>query len=571
MRADKTSIGRRVIASLGVVALLASGSFAPVSAEESLGGAGAAQNNQAAAVYFGNVDKTKKGSVTIHKHEHQDGSKPAVVGNHRTGEYTGTPAEGIDGVKFTYFKLGLDLSTQAGWDALQNYGTPPNACTGDDLSAEVKQKFPQATKVGTVTTANGGKADVTGLDVDAYLFCETDAPADVVDRAAPFIVTIPFPDTAENQQNLPTPTNAWLYDVHVFPKNGKTKLGKTVEQQEQHGLSIGSEVRFPVTAQVPRIADGNVFKHFYIVDPMDPRFAQDSLGVESVTLNNLPLTLDTDYKVTVTGSLVTVSFTQSGLTKLKLNPGTEVKAIFKGKLERLDHAGLDAGKIKNRAYVYSDTEPKPGDDNPPAEPPTTPPTTPPLTPPPGPTPPGGTPEVNTFWGDLTLKKVDAGDSDTPLEGAKFKVYPAAIPYPATADQCSKDYGNNSAIKKAGTTGEDLEAISDKDGKVEFKGLFVSDDQNDPKSKEFRCYVVVETEAPAGFVTPQGENAKFAVAVKIGKNAEGSYDLTVKNNKRDTPDLPLTGGQGVALMLIAGGILMIIAVGSGFVFVRRMRG
>ncbi|MFI5505442.1 SpaH/EbpB family LPXTG-anchored major pilin [Corynebacterium kutscheri] len=572
MRADKTSIGRRVIASLGVVALLASGSFAPVSAEESLGGAGAAQNNQAAAATFGNIDATRKGSVKIHKHLHQDGSSAPSVGNPRTGDYIGSPSEGIDGVEFTYYKLGLDLTKQEGWDKLNGYTVPADACTSAGLSDAVKQQFPNATQAGVVTTANGGKADASNLAVDAYLFCETKAPADVVDRAAPFIVTIPFPDTAENQPNLPTPSNGWLYDVHVFPKNGKTKLGKTVEQQEKHGLSIGSEVFFPVTAEVPRIAENNVFKYFYIVDPMDPRFAQESLGVESVTLNNVPLTKDEEYKVNVTGSLVTVSFTREGLVKLKLNPGQEVKAIFKGKLEKLDYDGLEFGKIKNRAYVYSETEPKPGDNVPPTEPPTNPPTTPPTTPPPGDNPPpGGTPEVNTFWGDLILNKVDAGDNKTPLKGAKFKIYPATTPYPATPEECAKDFGDNPAVKQAGTAGADLEVVSDDQGKVEFKGLFVSDDQNEPKSKNFRCYVVVETEAPAGFVTPQGDNAKFAVAVKVGKTAEGQYDLVVKNKKRDTPDLPLTGGQGVALMLIAGGILMIIAVGAGFVFVRRMRG
>ena len=111
--------------------------------------------------------------------------------------------------------------------------------------------------------------------------------------------------------------------------------------------------------------------------------------------------------------------------------------------------------------------------------------------------------------------------------------------------------------------------SDKDGNVHFEGLFVSDDQNDPKSAQQRCYVLVETEAPTGFVTPKDGAAVFPVAVKIGQTATTTYDAKVENVKRDTPELPLTGGKGVLFLMIAGGLLLLVAVGAGFVFVRRI--
>ena len=552
MSVKRTTIGRRLACAVGASALILSGA--------GFAGPAVAQTEPTASVApadYGNIDFAKQGHITINKHLHQNGS--SAVGDPATGDYHGTPAEGLDGVKFEIYKIkDIDLSKQAGWEAVNKYKIPADPANDSKLEL-----------VDTVTTANGGKATTKDLPVAAYVVVEADAPADVIDRSAPFVVTLPYPDTTANDGRLDERTNTWLYDVNVFPKNGKTKLNKTVEMQNTYGLNVGSEVHFPVTAEIPQVAKDNVFKYFQVVDPMDSRFDQESLGVESVTLGGTALESG-DYTVATNGSRVIVSLTSQGLGKLKNAAGQELKVVFKGKLKSLDNGKKeDFGRILNQAYVYSDTEPNPGESTPPSTPPTEPVTTPPDTPPVTTTPPGGTPLVKQFWGDLKIHKVDQGDGKKGLQGAKFKIYPATNAYPENGT-CGPEYDKDAPVQVNGTgTGNDLEVTSDKDGNVHFEGLFVSDDQNDPKSAKQRCYVLVETEAPTGFVTPKDEAAVFPVAVKIGQTAAEEYDAKVENVKRDTPELPLTGGKGVLFLMIVGGLLLLVAVGAGFAFVRRI--
>ncbi|MFY9678335.1 LPXTG cell wall anchor domain-containing protein, partial [Glutamicibacter protophormiae] len=84
----------------------------------------------------------------------------------------------------------------------------------------------------------------------------------------------------------------------------------------------------------------------------------------------------------------------------------------------------------------------------------------------------------------------------------------------------------------------------------------------------RCYVLKETKAPAGFVTPVGDKAFTPVAVKIGANETGIYDATIVNSQQDVPELPLTGANGQILMVIGGTAVLLVA--GGMVIVSRRR-
>lgn len=548
MRVKSTTIGRRLACALGASALIVTG--AGFAAPTALGQEPTAESSQTAEL--GNIDFSKKGSLIINKHLHQDGT--SAVGDPATGDYEGKPAEGIDGVEFTIYKIkDIDLSKNEDWEKVNSYQIPADPEADSNLE-----------KVTTVTTKDGGVATLKDLDLAAYVVVETNAPADIIDRAAPFVVTLPYPDTKANDDRLGDRSEDWLYDVNVFPKNGKTELSKTIKGQATYGLNIGSEVHFPVTATVPKVAEDRVFKYFQVVDPMDTRFDKESLKVASVKLDGVDLD-PADYTVAIQDWMVTVSLTQQGLGKLKNAAGQELEVVFVGKLDNLGE-GENFGRILNMAYVYSDTVSNPGESTPPETPGTTPPTTPPSTPPTTTTPPGGTPLVKQFWGDLKIQKVDKG-TQKPLKDAEFKIYPAKDPYPA--GECSPEYDENATpVKKNGVEGEDLVVKSDENGNVHFEGLFVSDDQNDPKSAEFRCYVLVETKAPSGFVTPTDGKQLFPVKVTIGQTAQGKYDSKVENVKRDTPELPLTGGKGVIMLMALGGLLLVVAVGAGVVFIRR---
>ncbi|WP_217133219.1 SpaA isopeptide-forming pilin-related protein [Leucobacter chinensis] len=61
----------------------------------------------------------------------------------------------------------------------------------------------------------------------------------------------------------------------------------------------------------------------------------------------------------------------------------------------------------------------------------------------------------------------------------------------------------------------------------------------------RCYVLVETKAPAGFVLP--DDAPTEVVVKPGAVTE--FSAKVKNVQQEVPELPMTGGAGQVLLVV----------------------
>lgn len=84
--------------------------------------------------------------------------------------------------------------------------------------------------------------------------------------------------------------------------------------------------------------------------------------------------------------------------------------------------------------------------------------------------------------------------------------------------------------------------------------------------EYRCYVVKEVGAPAGYVTPASPDDLTAVKVQVGKT--DGFDVEIENTPRDWPALPLTGAQGQLLMMIGG--VALVLVGGGLYLVRRKR-
>lgn len=473
---------------------------------------------------YGNVDGTREGSIVIHKGKSNSSNSSTSEGN--KGTPSGTAPAGFQGladVKFTAYKLtDVDLTTAAGWDSIKDAVIPANACVTPSLAGHTLDSG----TVSASTDANGLTTITKG--VGAYLVCETSSPAAVVDKAQPFLVTIPFPDNAASK--------GWLYNVHTWPKNGLAFIPKSVTSQTDLGL--GSVAKFPVTSVVPKIASNANFKYFIVSDPMDSRLT--SPGVDTVTLDGATVPT-ANYTVTTSSNTVNVSFTQAGLTYLKANPGKSLVITFKGTV-----SSLGDGVIPNVAKLYTDTQVS-------EEPPTTPRTTPPTDPP-------GIPsnEVKQYWGDLVIKKVDKGNMETGLAGAKFEVYAADSPY---AETCAPT-PTGSALSVNGAT----EFTTEANGQVKIAGLFVSDSVNPPINVTKRCYVIKETVAPAGYVTPTGAAALSAVTVN--KGATQGVDITISNTKTDVPELPLTGSSAQLMMMLIGGALVLIA--GGAVVVSRSR-
>lgn len=501
------------------------------------GGTAIAAPGASSVPSYGNIDFTKTGSLIIHKHVNQTATDP-VTGTPAGPDTLTTP--GVAGVQFTAYPISsLDLSQQSSWTTLSTFTVPSDACTAGAGGTAALPGQTLGTGIAAPLTDADGLATASNLPVAAYLVCETQSPSTVVDKAQPFVVTIPFPDTTANQGT----TQGWLYDVNVYPKNGVANIKKTVTGQTDLGL--GSTASFPVTTDIPAIAPNASFDHYWVTDPVDSRLA--NVAVASVTVDGAAVD-PSYYTSVVTGNYATVSFTNAGLSWLKTQPNKQVVTTFTGTVTGL---GAD-GVINNTAYLDISTNVSPTPPTNPLTPPTEPPTTPPGTP---------SNQVTTNWGDVKLDKVDSGDSTTGLKGATFQVFAAQNPYAA---DCSTAQATGSPIAVSGSS----TFTSDDSGLVSIAGLFVSDSENAPQNAAQRCYVVQEIQAPAGYVTPQGNASYTPVAVRIGSLASGTYSATIKNEKELVPGLPLTGGQGTVLASILGGLL--IAGGAGGAAISRRR-
>ena len=493
----KHTRGKRVLSGLGAVTLAAAGLF---------GGAGAALADQGDTL--GNIDVDRAGSIQINKHKHQNGTdvtqKPDGSGDKIT-------SDGIAGVEFTAYQLkDVNLAETSDWDKLENLDLS-NACTsipGHTLGSPIVAPLTDSTGVTTLT----------GLKLGAYVICETAAPAEVVDRSQPFVVTIPTPFE-----------NSWLYDVNVYPKNGTTGITKSIDPQSDLGL--GGIVSFPVTVDVPKTKSGETMTRFEVTDTFDSRLGLNGTGVASVTLGsdttNQVAVDPAYYTVSNEGQTVKVTFTEEGRKWLKTQGEKKVVVTFSAVVK-------EVGKIENDADAYINT---PGHDGK-----------------------VESNDVTTNWGDLIALKTAKG-TNAALEGAKFQIFAAEVPY---ADTCEGAKATGEAL----TVNGDTTFTSGKNGVVDIAGLYVSDSVNDKKDATQRCYVLKEIKAPAGFVTPTGDKANTAVAVKIGANEVGIYDATIVNSQQDVPELPLTGANGQILMVIGGTAVLLVA--GGMVIVSRRR-
>ena len=526
MKHNASTLGRRAAAAAGVLTLAFLGLAPSAVATETPN--------------YGNIKTEVKGSLAIHKH--------LTGGGKDIGTPTGTPkndedkAPAVEGVVFTAYPItDINLKDPAGWDTISNLaksGVPDSACTNPAAPTLGAHTFGKG--MASPATTKEGLATITEMPVQAYLVCETTTPGDIVQKAKPFVVTIPHPNTAAGADGQ------WIYDVNVYPKNEAIDVDKTIQAQKLNGYGVGSLIKFPVESTAPTLDAKSFYKYFQLKDTLDERLSEvtaTEVSLEGTTLQ------PTDYDVVTNQQTVTVTFTAEGLKKIKAAPGKKVSAVFQGKVTK---AGSN-GTITNRAQVISDTVYA-------EQPPT------PVTPPTNPDNPPTSDEVTSNWGDLSIKKVDThqqGQTKAGLQGAQFQLYKAKDAY---ANTCSNEKEGAPIAINGQTT-----LTTDAQGVIDIKGLFISDsidgaDRDNQVNATERCYVLVETKAPAGYVLPAGDAAVTAVKVKVGEVA--TDNVTVENTKQSVPGLPLTGANGMLILTASGASLLMIAVGS--VLVARYR-
>lgn len=311
MGAQKLTLGRRLVAGLGTMAMASLAVF----------GMGTAAH--AAPAGEGNIDFEATGSITVHKH-----SQPATAGDPASGADLGVLPNPLEDVEFSLEKVtSIDLSDEAHWAQLEDL-TP--ADVADNLEAVE----------GPLRTDEDGMLTFEDLDVGVYLVTEGADHGDnnIVRKAEPFLVIIP---TALNGK--------WTYNIHVYPKNSQTKVSKELdEDSDNEAEGAGDTVSWNVSATAPQLAPGDELNELRYVDTLDDRL--EFVSITDVAYDGEAWTQGNQYTVTP-GQTVTIELTDAGLAAVQANQGQEL--TYKINTKVAAGATIGDGEIANEITQYT--------------------------------------------------------------------------------------------------------------------------------------------------------------------------------------------------------------------------
>lgn len=303
---------------------------------------------------------------------------------------------------------------------------------------------------------------------------------------------------------IPTDGGTWNSDVHVYPKNSLTAVTKTPSTPVGNG--IGSTMTWTIGVKIPFLTQGQSFTDFDVTDALDAKLAYVAGSIKA-NIAGTPVTLADN----TSGQNVSVSPTD--LSVLAANQGKTLTVTF-------DTTVVVAGEIVNEAAVFVND---PNHGNAIASNPAT-----------------------TYWGQINILKHAEGDVSKTLAGAVFTVH-------ATEAQAA---AGTDAITVGGAT----EFTTGADGTVVIPGLFVSNTAGETKT-----YFLREVTAPAGYnVKP----TPTAVTLTANGGVATPVTIEVPNPQKPQLELPLTGGDGTRTLMIAGGGLLVVAIGVALFAMRR---
>ncbi|RAV32416.1 SpaH/EbpB family LPXTG-anchored major pilin [Corynebacterium heidelbergense] len=459
------------------------------------------------------ISANQQASLHIHKFQNDT---PGPAGNGTPIGDTSGLGKPLAGAVFKVEQVnGVDLTKNEGWVQ----------------AADIAKGTAQPSGFGTaknVTTNAQGQADVTGLPIGLYRVTETSAPAGNQITTEPFYVTLPMTN--------PQDRSSWMYDVHVYPKNQKQTDVISKKVTDESAVIEGRNIQYDVTGKLP---SSQKLARAELVDV----YPADRLGtpqVTKVTYGDGTQANPSDYTLdTSTPGQAKVKFTQSGLAKLDTLQGDNRKATatFSFPVTKSQGTG-PLNPIENRALVIAkgegDNTPDPDPNNPND---------------PSVIPPGKGPE--SYFGNVKVSKTD--ENNTPLNGVGFDLY-----------RCNSNDKDKLGEKLA-------ENLTTQNGSLTINGLHVNDFVNGAAGKtDPSGYCLVEVKAAEGH-SLLAEPAYFQVL----RSGEGPVNLTsvdLKNVKDNAGfNLPLTGGKGVTLMLVLGGLIIVIGAGYAYMSSRKDRG
>lgn len=439
-----------------------------------------------------NINPAATGSIVVHKFE-----QPTTQGTPSSGSAL-TPAETaglrpVQGVTFSVRRVthatALDLTKSSTWQTLSTLTPVQVTAAGSGYALGT---------AATQVTTSAGLATFNSLPVGVYLVEETAVGNQPVAlRAQPFLVSIPLPESG-----------AWVYDVHVYPKNALT--GITLAQDTTASRALGDTIKYTVGTNVPNKQASNPVTSYVITDTLDVTqvtFANAVVRLGTTVLS-APGTTTPDYTLTTdaTTGVVTVTLTPAGLVKVNnaangsqvfLEVNATVTALGDGSIE--NNASVN---INNNATVQAT-------------------------------------QVTSSWGAARIIKHPSTNDTLRLQGAVFEV---RLPGSATAIP----FGTATPRQTQFTTGENGEAL--------IPALIAG------------SYELVEITAPVGY---QVNSTPIPFTVAAGTTAN-AVQVKVANTQVPAFMLPVTGGDGQMAFMIGGGALLVVAAGAFLVIAARRR-
>ena len=327
--------------------------------------------------------------------------------------------------------------------------------------------------------------------------------------------------TIENEASLDSDLFTVTKDENITKvtyKNEKPEVEKKVKNGGEYldmvGAFLTDTLEFKVTADVPmQIADMTTYK---ITDsiPQGLTLNRDSIKIEATTADSSEIVPTDVYTLSQTGLEITFN-----PQKLAENNYSAIIITYTAKLNMEEAVIGGDGNVNTVTLEYTNKVAENGDE----EDKTT--TT-------------DTAQVHT--GALSIEKVEKGNVETKLAGAKFKI--------ATTEQNAKD-----GIFVKDETGADIEVETNDQGQAVIEGLKYADNEADTS------YWLVETQAPSYIedgVTKYYNLLKDPVEVQVGKTTHESA-VQIENGKGF--DLPATGSIGLAIFTVVGIAVMAGAV------------
>lgn len=154
------------------------------------------------------------GSITIHKYEYNGQVKPNSTGEENDADKLPEGATALKGATFSIYQV-MDRA------ALRNYYDGTDGQTKvtvdtylNETEDAIKPDQSYSKVFATDTTDENGIASFTELPLGLYVVVETGTPDKVTSPVKPFLVSVPMTKASS--------LNEWLYDIHVYPKNGTT-------------------------------------------------------------------------------------------------------------------------------------------------------------------------------------------------------------------------------------------------------------------------------------------------------------------------------------------------------------